>query len=122
MASDRWNTWTVGTDFDIDTVYEWLEEPAAHLHPAWAKDPARPVIFFEGRYEAEEPHASAYTNEPLYRNQIWGAFCAGAAGVAYGSNPEYHFENEVNPTIAAWKGTWTGRPQLPTASRDGGVL
>ena len=34
-----WNTWTVGTDFDIDTVYEWSEEPAAHLHPAWAKDP-----------------------------------------------------------------------------------
>ena len=71
------------------------------------------MIFFEGRYEAEEPHASTYANEPLYRNQIWGAFCAGAAGIAYGSNPEYHFEHDLTAGVAPWWGSWKDALNYP---------
>jgi hypothetical protein len=98
LGIPQWSPTT--PDLDFETVYTYQARPAADVTMAWQVQPARPVVFLEGRYEQEE---DAGPGAQLLRVQQYGAFGGGATATFFGNNPIWHFESVP---LYEYEGTW----------------
>ena len=101
IGSDEWSSSGVALDFD--TQYDYSGQIAVNSYRMWDLTPTLPFLFFEGAYEQEVP-GPVPVGDVLLREQMWAAWCAGAAGVLFGNNPIWHFESGGLGT--SYAGTW----------------
>ena len=110
LSGSLGSTFYPGITFDLDTIYDYGNTPAADTETAYAAS-AIPVGFFEGHYEADFDHEDQYGDEPYLRSQMWGPFVGGACYVLFGNNPIWHFEDAS--WGIAWTGTWESNLDSP---------
>jgi hypothetical protein len=102
LGIPQWSPTTL--DLDFETVYSYRERPAADVAMGWQEEPARPVMWLEGRYEQEGHDAErAGPGAQLLRLQQYGAFGGGATATLFGNNPIWNFEAVP---LYDYEGTW----------------
>jgi hypothetical protein len=108
LGTPPWSPTSISPDFE--TIYSYDDTAVRDAHRAWASDPARPVMFLEGRYEQER---SGGLGDPMLRRQEYGAFVGGAAAVLFGNNPIWHFESVA---LFEYEGSWQDNLDSPGTS------